>query len=74
VLPSSINTERLGRPCEVASDRLGLTVLMAEILSVVSAVYATESPEVDPNQDAIGEPFGSDARVSLSLPLRTREP
>jgi hypothetical protein len=30
---------------------LGLTVVMAEILSVVSIVRATESPEVDPNQD-----------------------
>ena len=49
---------------------LGLTVLMAGILSVVSVVRATESPEVDPTQGAIDGPFGSDARVSLSLPLQ----
>ena len=50
---------------------LGLAVLMAGILSVVSVVRATESPEVDPTRGAIDEPFGSDARVSLSLPLKT---
>ena len=50
---------------------LGLTVLMAGISSVVSVVRATESPGVDPTQGAIDEPFGSDARVSLSLPLKT---
>ena len=43
---------------------------MAGILSVVSVVRATESPEVDPTQGAIDEPFGSDARVSLRLPLQ----
>ena len=42
---------------------------MAGILSVVSAVRATEPPEVDSNLNAIGESFGSDQRVSLSLPL-----
>jgi hypothetical protein len=50
---------------------LGLTVLIAGISSVVSVVRATESPEVDPTQGAIDEPFGSDAGVSLSLPLKT---
>jgi hypothetical protein len=44
---------------------------MAGILSVVSVVRATESPEVDPTQGAIDEPFGSAARVSFSLPLQT---
>jgi hypothetical protein len=49
---------------------LGFTVLVAGILSVVSVVRATEAPKVDPNPDAVGEPFDSDARVSLNLPLQ----
>ena len=52
---------------------LGLTILVAGILSVVSVVRATESPEVDPTQGAIDEPFGSDTRLSLRLPLRGSE-
>ena len=50
---------------------LGLAVFMAGILLVVSVVRATESPEVDPNRDAIGKPFGPNAPYSLSLPLQT---
>jgi hypothetical protein len=45
------------------------TVLALGILSMVSVVRATESPEIDANKDAIGEPFGPDARLSLRLPL-----
>ena len=52
---------------------LGLTVLTAGILSVVSIALATESREGDLNQDATGEPIGSDARVSLRLPLQGSE-
>ena len=48
---------------------MGLCILMAGILSVVSAVRKTEPPEVESNLNAIGESFGSDQRVSLSLPL-----
>jgi hypothetical protein len=50
---------------------LGLTVLMVGILSMVHVVRATEPPKVDANKKAINEPVGSDARVSLSLPLKT---
>ena len=49
---------------------LGLAVLTAGAFLVVSVVRATESPEVDPNKDAIGEPFAPDAHVTLTLPLQ----
>jgi hypothetical protein len=52
---------------------LGLPLLTVGILSVVSVVRATESPVVDTDKDAIGEPFSSDSRVSLRLPLQTSE-
>jgi hypothetical protein len=44
-----------------------------EILFVVPVVRATESPEVDANKGAIGEPFGSHARLSVRLPFRNGE-
>jgi len=50
---------------------LDLSILALGILSVVPVARAGESPEVDANKEAIDEPFGSDARVSLSLPLKT---
>jgi hypothetical protein len=50
---------------------LEVTVLTLGILSLVPGIRATESPKVDANKDVIGEPFGSDSRVSLSLPLQT---
>jgi hypothetical protein len=49
----------------------GVTVLALRFLSAVPAICATGPPEVDASQDAIGEPFGSDMRDSLSLPLQT---
>ena len=52
---------------------LGTTILALGILSVVPSVSATKPPEVDINKDAIGEPFASHARVSLSLPLQGSE-
>ena len=52
---------------------LGLTVFTVGILSVVPVVCATESPKVDANRDAIGDPFTLDSRVSFSLPLQGRE-
>jgi len=51
----------------------GVAVLTLGFLSVVPVIRATESPDVDANKDAIGEPFAPDARVSLRLPLRTSE-
>jgi hypothetical protein len=52
---------------------VGVTVLTLGILSVVPGICATESPKVDANKDAMGQPFGSDVRVSLGLPLQTTE-
>ena len=52
---------------------LGITILALGILCVVPVVRATESPEADANKSAIGEPFGSDASLSLRLPLQTSE-
>jgi hypothetical protein len=49
---------------------LGTAILALEILFVVPGIRAAESPVVDANKDAIGEPFASDARVSLRLPLQ----
>ena len=52
---------------------LGLTVLTVGILSVVSVVRATESPDVDANGNAAAEPFAADVRVSLRSPLQSSE-
>ena len=52
---------------------LGLTVLALGILSVVPLIRATESPKVDANKDAIGDPFGPDARLSMRLHFKTSE-
>jgi len=49
---------------------LGLTLFTVGILSVVSGIRAAESPVVDGNKDAIGEPFAPDAGVTLTLPLQ----
>jgi hypothetical protein len=42
-------------------------------LSVVPAIYAAETPEVNKNSNAAGEPFGPDARVSLRVPFHLSE-
>jgi hypothetical protein len=60
------NVRRTQVVCGVAALALGF-------LSVVPVIRATESPDVDANKDTIGEPFAPDARVSLSLPLQSRE-
>jgi hypothetical protein len=52
---------------------LDLSILALGILSVVPVVRAAESPEVDANKGAIGEPFGSNASLSLRSPLRGSE-
>ncbi len=52
---------------------VGVTVLTLGILSVVPCIRATESPAVDVNKDASGEPFPPDAHVSLRLSLRNGE-
>src|SRR5437868_8347819 len=52
---------------------VGVTVLTLGILSVVPCIRAAESPVVDVNKDASGEPFPPDAHVSLSLPLQNGE-
>jgi hypothetical protein len=64
--------KRLSRHVNRPPIVLGLAILLAGILSVVSVARAAESPEVDPNQNAIGEPLGRDTRVSLDLPLQTK--
>jgi hypothetical protein len=68
--PHRLQPKRLGDNVNRPQIVLGFTVLVAGILSVVSVVRATEAPKVDPNPDAVGEPFDSDARVSLNLPLQ----
>jgi hypothetical protein len=52
---------------------LGVTVLALGILSVVSAVRATEPPEVGANGNAFGEPAAPSEGASISLPLKTTE-
>ena len=52
---------------------LGTTILALGILSVVPVGHAMESPKIDTNKDAIGDPFAPDSRVSLSLPLQASE-
>jgi hypothetical protein len=52
---------------------LGLTVFTVGILSIVPGVSAAKPAEVDINIEATDEPFAPNARVSLSLPLRTSE-
>src|SRR5438093_4126099 len=51
----------------------GIAVFTLGILSVVSAVRATEPPEVDANGKTIGEPAAPGEDTALSLPLRTTE-
>jgi hypothetical protein len=52
---------------------LGVTVLTFGIFLEVPAICATEPPEVDANGKATPDPFASDSRVSLSLPLQNDE-
>ena len=52
---------------------LGLTVLTAGILSVVSGIRATESPNMVASKSANDEPFAPNKSVSLRLPLQSSE-
>jgi len=52
---------------------LGVAVLTLGFHSAVSAVPGKQSPEVDADGNAIGEPFAPDEGSSISLPFQTRE-
>jgi hypothetical protein len=52
---------------------IGATVLILGILSVTPGICANEASEVDTNSKATPNPFASDSRVSLSLPLQGSE-
>src|SRR5437016_776011 len=51
----------------------GIAVFTLGILAVVSAVRATEPPEVNANGNAIGGPFAPDVGASVSLPFQATE-
>ena len=51
----------------------GVASLTLGFLSVVPAICAAETPEVDKNSNAAGEPFGPDAGVSLRVPFHPSE-
>jgi len=48
---------------------LGVMVVALGTLLVISTIYANEVGEVDANKDAIGEPFASNASISLRMPF-----
>ncbi len=52
---------------------VGATILTLGILSVTPGICANEASEVDTNSKATPDPFASDSRVSLSLPLQGTE-
>ncbi len=52
---------------------IGATILTLGILSVTPGSCANAASEVDPDSKATPDPFASDSRVSLSLPLRGSE-
>jgi hypothetical protein len=49
---------------------VGVAAFTLAFLSLVPAIRAAETPEVDKNSNAAGEPFGPDASVSLRVPFR----
>src|SRR5439155_17753508 len=51
----------------------GIAVFTLGILSVVSAVRATEPPDVDAHGKMIGEPLAPDVGALVSLPFQTTE-
>ena len=51
----------------------GVAALTLGFLSVVPAICAAETPEVDNNSNAAGEPIDPDASVSLRLPFPLSE-
>jgi hypothetical protein len=52
---------------------VGVAALTLGFLSVVPAICAAETPEVDNNSNAAGEPIDPDAGVSLRLPFPLSE-
>ena len=52
---------------------IGATILTLGILSVTQGSCANEASEVDTNSKATPDPFASDSRISLSLPLQGSE-
>jgi hypothetical protein len=52
---------------------LGLTVFTVGMLSAVWVIHATESAEVYPNQDSIGEPFAPSQNSPISWPFQSVE-
>ena len=52
---------------------IGVTILTLGILSTTPGICANEASEVDTNSKATPDPFASDSRVSLSLPLQRSE-
>jgi hypothetical protein len=51
----------------------GVAALTLGFLSVVPAIHAAETPEVDKNSNAAGKPFDPDAGVSLRAPFHPSE-
>jgi hypothetical protein len=58
------------KPCHIV---LIVTVLTLGILSVVPGIRATEPPEVDTNDNVMGEPSAPGEGIALSSPLKTTE-
>jgi hypothetical protein len=52
---------------------LGITVLALAVFSVVPGIRATEAPEVDTNDNVMGEPAALGEGVAIGLPLKTTE-
>ena len=52
---------------------LGVAAFTLAFLSLVPAIRAAETPEVDKNSNAAGEPFSPDAGVSLRSPFQSSE-
>jgi hypothetical protein len=52
---------------------LGVAAFTLAFLSLVPAIRAAETPEVDRNSNAAGEPFSLDAGVSLRSPFQSSE-
>ena len=52
---------------------IGATILTLGILSVTPGSCANAASEVDPDSKATPDPFASDSRISLSLPLQGSE-
>ena len=60
----------LRRQCEADSSRSKSCRLFVGISLILSGHRVAETPEVDKNSNAAGEPFGTEAGVSLRIPFR----